>query len=429
MDWIPVFIGLIVAYAVIAYVIHAKKIFADTITFYGPIMAIRTVRVKFFDRFTVLRTFLRLYGTFGVAMVIVVSVFITVMLILSVRYTLILQPEPTGIYEPQNILLLPGINEYVPSTVAVWLAFIITIAVHEFGHGILCRVENITVRGMGVLVAVIPIGFFVEPDEPELEKTKGMPKIRMFGAGIANNLVVGGICFVLLVLLIGAAVPSGSPVIYGIYQDYPADAAGIPRDSVVTAVNGIAVATRDDVATVLNTTKPGETAVLSVNKDGVTTDYPLTLAAWPSGYDRTGGFMGVQYYDGATIQKAVGSMLSPLGVLQFMIIPFDSSSGTQYLRLLAFDSTDTQYYTVPFEGFWGVIHLLFWCGWININVGIFNALPMIPLDGGYILKEGVDRLLDRRGLIRYSGQVVGTISSLMLLMLASLILLPYLLHL
>ncbi|HOX34322.1 MAG TPA: site-2 protease family protein, partial [Methanoregulaceae archaeon] len=166
-----------------------------------------------------------------------------------------------------------------------------------------------------------------------------------------------------------------------------------------------------------------------VNKDGVTTDYPLTLAAWPSGYNRTGGFMGVQYYDGATIQKAVGSMLSPLGVLQFMIIPFDSSSGTQYLRLLAFDSTDTQYYTVPFEGFWGVIHLLFWCGWININVGIFNALPMIPLDGGYILKEGVDRLLDRRGLLRYSGQVVGTISSLMLLMLASLILLPYLLHL
>jgi len=119
MDWIPVFIGLIAAYAVIAFVIHAKKIFADNITFYGPIMAIRTVRVNFFDRFTAFRTFLRLYGTFGVVMVIVVSVFISIMLILSVRYTLILQPEPTGIYEPQNILLLPGINEYVPSTLAV----------------------------------------------------------------------------------------------------------------------------------------------------------------------------------------------------------------------------------------------------------------------------------------------------------------------
>lgn len=429
MDWIPVFLGLIIAYAILAFVIHAKKLFPDNITFYGPIMAIRTVRVKFFDRFTALRTFLRLYGTFGVLMVVIVSIFITIMLILSVRYTLILRPEPTGIYEPQNILLLPGINEYVPSTLAVWLAFVLTIAVHEFGHGILCRVENITVRGMGILIAVIPIGFFVEPDESELEKTRGMPKIRMFGAGIANNLVVGGICFILLVLMIGAAVPSDSPVIYGIYKGYPADNAGIPQGSTVIAVDGVPVATRDGVATVLNATKPGETAVLTIENGGITTDYPLTLAAWPADYNRTSGFMGVQYYDGATIQKTVGSMLSPIGVLQFLVIPFDSSSGTQYLRLLAFDSADTQYYTVPFEGYWGLIHLLFWCGWININVGIFNALPMIPLDGGYILKEGVDRLLDRRGLIRYSGQVVGAISSLMLLMLASLILLPYLLHL
>ena len=113
MDWIPVVIGLIAVYAVIAYVIHARKIFANNITFYGPVMAIRTVRVKFFDRFIALRTFLRLYGTFGVLMVIVVSVFITAMLVLSVRYTLIIRPEPTGIYEPQNILLLPGINERV----------------------------------------------------------------------------------------------------------------------------------------------------------------------------------------------------------------------------------------------------------------------------------------------------------------------------
>jgi len=429
MDWIPILIGLILAYAAVAIVIHTKKIFRETVTFYGPVMAIRTLRVRFFDRFTALRTFLRMYGTLGVCMVAIVSVFITAMLVLSVRYTLIIQPEPTGIYKPQNILLLPGINEYVPSTIAVWLAFFIAIAVHEFGHGVLCRVENITVKAMGVLLAVVPIGFFVEPDEGELEKTKGMPKARMFGAGIANNLVLGFSCFFLLVFLIGTAVPAVTPVVYGIYKDYPADKAGIPQDSVVTSVNGIPVATRDEVAAILNTTKPGDTTVLTVRKGGVLKDYSLTLAGWPQGYNRTGGFMGVQYYDGSAIQKAVGSMLSPLGILQFLVIPFDTSGGTQFLRLLAFDSTDTQYYEVPFAAFWGVVHLLFWCGWININVGIFNALPMVPLDGGYILKEGVDRLLERRGLIRYSGQVVGAISSIMLVMLASLILLPYLLHL
>ena len=67
-----------------------------------------------------------------------------------------------------------------------------------------------------------------------------------------------------------------------------------------------------------------------------------------------------------------------------------SASSRSIHRILA-------YYQAPFAGFWGLIHLLFWCAWININVGIFNAIPMVPLDGGYIFKEGVDRLLDRRG--------------------------------
>jgi membrane-associated protease RseP (regulator of RpoE activity) len=350
------------------------------------------------------------------------------MLVISVRYTLILQPEPTGIYKPQNILLLPGINEYVPSTFAVWLAFIITIAVHEFGHGFLCRVENITVKGMGVLLAVIPIGFFIEPDEEELEKTKGMPKARMFGAGITNNLIVGFSCFVLMILLIGVAVPVTAPVIHGIYQDYPAYQAGVPQGSVVKAVNGVPVTTKEDIAGILNTTRPGGQVTLQVEKDGTIADYTVVLTSWPAGLQRASGFMGIEYYDGASIRQAIGGMLSPIGALQFLVIPFDTSANAQYLRILAFDSPDEQYYQVPFGGYWGVIHLLFWCGWININVGIFNAIPMIPLDGGFILKEAVDRLLDRRGLVKYARHIVSAVSYVMLVMLMSLILLPYLLH-
>ena len=195
MDWLLILIALVAIYAISAYFIYRKKLWTDHIIFYGPIMAIKTARVKFFDKFTAVRSFFKVYGTVGVIVVIIVSVFMTVMLFVSIRYTLIVRPEPTGIYEPQNILLLPGINDYVPSTFAVWFAFFLTIVVHEFGHAILCRVEEIKVKGMGVLLAVIPIGFFVEPDEEELEKTKGMPKVRMFGAGITNNLVVGFSCF------------------------------------------------------------------------------------------------------------------------------------------------------------------------------------------------------------------------------------------
>ena len=429
MDWILLIAFLITTYALIAYYIYSRKLWEDHIAFYGPILAIKTNKVGFFDKFAAFRTFFRIYGTAGVIAVVIVSIFITVMLFVSVRYTLLVQPEPTGIYKPQNILLLPGINEYVPSTLAVWLAFIITIAVHEFGHGILCRVENIKVKTMGALVAVIPIGFFVEPDEEELDRTKGMPKVRMFGAGITNNLVVGFSCFILLILCIGLVTPVTQPVIHGVYKDYPADLAGIPSGSIVTAVNGAPVNTRADVSAILNTTKPGDMLILTAEKDNVLKDYPLNLTGWPENIpERTSGFMGVEYYDGAAIILVIQGMLSPLGFFQFLIIPFANDSGVQFLRIIAFETPDTVYYQVPFEGYWGVIHLLFWCAWININVGIFNAIPMIPLDGGYIFKEGVDRLLDRRGLLKYSGYVTLAVTYIMLVVLVSLIALPYLLH-
>ncbi|MCX6688453.1 MAG: site-2 protease family protein [Methanoregula sp.] len=542
MDWIVPLIFLVAAYAVIAYYVHAMKLWEDHIVFYGPIMAIKTNRVQFFDKFVAWRTFFRIYGTIGVIAVIIISVLITVMLFISVRYTLLLQPEPTGIYEPQNILLIPGINQYVPSTIAVWLAFIITIGIHEFGHAILCRVENIKVRGMGALVAVIPIGFFVEPDEEELDKTKGMPKARMFGAGITNNLVFGFSCFVLLILLFGLVVPAQQPVIYGVYRNYSADAAGVPPDSVIryiaiantspargnqsvvpipaygaglgsfsgvpstgrgskmnltaekekyflglsdpspaysalidkyliqrygersyrdqnntvcdpfsctssvdtvpaTSIDKkgseltapstvrVPVASREQVSIVLNTTKPGDRIILGVEKNDVLKEYSVNLSTWPAeAGSRQSGFMGITYYDGALVKSAVQEMFSPVGFFQFLIVPFATGEGSGFVRIIAFDTPDTRFYQVPFYGFWEVIHLLFWCAWININVGIFNAIPMVPLDGGYIFKEGVDRLLDRRGLSRYSGYVVSAVSYVMVVVLMSLILLPYLMH-
>lgn len=401
----------------------------DSIVFYGPVLAIKTDRVGFFDRYIRYTPILRVYATLGVVMVALISAGIAAILFLSVRLTFLFRPEPTGIYAPQNIFLIPGINEYVPSTVAVWFAFVLTIAIHEWGHGILCRVENITVRSMGALVAVIPIGFFVEPDEQELEKSRGMPKIRMFGAGITNNIVVGTICFVALILLFGMVVPTGNPVIAGVYKNYSAWDAGVPAPSVITAVNGIPVASRDDVSRILNATRPGDQVTLSLDAGGEVRDYALVLSEWPEELGlHHSGFMGISYYDGAAIKEGVRESLSFPGLIRFLTIPFDPTAAGQALRVLAFETPETRFYEEPFPGFWGLVHVLFWCAWININVGIFNAIPMVPLDGGYILKEGVERLFERWGLSKYAIPVVSLVSSVMVVMLLALVLLPYLLH-
>jgi len=430
MNWLLLLLFLVIAYAAVAYIIYKRGMFREHVMFYGPVLAVKSNKTGFFDIFKRISTLLRVYGSLGVVVVVLVSGLITFLLFFALQYTLVLQPEPTGIYKPQNILLLPGINEYVPSTFAVWFAFVLTIAVHEFGHGILCRIENIRVKGIGALIAVIPIGFFVEPDEEDLEKTKGMPKMRMFGAGIMNNLVVGVICFILLIGLMGAAVPAKEPVIHGVYKNFSADIAGIPQNSVIVAVNGVPVSTRDDVSSLLSGSHPGDRIILSIQKDGTVQDYSLLLSTWPEEFgSHDTGFMGVYYYDGDSVIGAVRGMFSPIGFLRLISVPFDMTQGGQYLRVLAFDSPDTVYYTVPYpDAFWGLVHLLFWCGWININVGIFNAIPIVPLDGGYILKEGVERLFSGRKIEKYAPFVATSVSTLMLVILVSLVTLPYLLH-
>lgn len=433
MDWVTILALLLGIYIIAAAYVKATGKFADHIGFYGPIMMIKTENVGFFDRFRPYSRILRVYGTLGVVMVVISAVLMTLMLVFAFNVTLATQPEPTGIYKPQNILLLPGINEYVPSTLAVWLAFFLTLVIHEAGHGILCRVEDIKVKSAGLLYAVIPIGAFVEPDEEDAERVHGWPKARMLGAGITNNIVIGGICFALFIMLVGMATPLDVPAVYGVYEGGPAYDAGLPTPSVITEIAGVPVSTRDEVTAILNTTQPGDRLAVTVEKDGVLTDCTLNLTTWPEAITeqvgpRSSGYMGIYYYDAAGVQGLVGQMFSPIGWLRFVTIPFDMSAAGQQLKVFAFATPAAAYYEEPFPFFWGTIHFLFWSAWINVNVGIFNAIPMVPLDGGYILKEGVDRVLEPRGFGRYGQMFVALVSWLLLMMMVGLIAIPYLLH-
>ncbi len=403
---------------------------ASHVVFYGPIFGLKTENVGFFDWFRRYSRALRIYGSVGVGMVIIVSILMVGLILLSVNLTIALKPEPTAINKPQNLFLIPGLNEFVPSTFAVWFAFILTLVVHEFGHAILCRVEQIRVKAMGVLFLVIPIGAFVEPDEDQVKEARSWPKMRMYGAGIMNNLVIGVLCFGLLVSMIGWAEPSKEPIVVGFYKDYPAAEASIPIPSVIKTINGTPVQTTAEVGDYLNNTLPGDYVLVGFEKDGAISEHLLNLSSWPVSLgERDSGFMGVYYYNGQGVIETTQRFFSPVGFMMFLSVPFIPGYEGQQLRVLGFDIPDTSYYTEPFPFYWQVIHLLFWSGFINLAAGLFNALPMLPLDGGLIFKEGVERLLARRGLEKFGVHVVGAVSSLMLIMMIALFTLPYLFHL
>lgn len=432
MSWLQILLLLILAYTLIAVYIRDRGLFPDHIMFMGPIMAIKTERVGFFDWFQRFRWPLRAYATLGVIMVIVVSIFMTLALILAVPQLLVHTPEPTGIYDPRNILAIPGVNQAIPITAAVFTGLLLTIVFHEFGHAILARVEDMRLKSMGLLVAVIPIGAFVEPDEDDVNAAKGMPKIRMFSAGITNNIVTGLICFGLMFILIGMATPLSVPLVQGVYKDFPADNAGLQGYSVITGIDGIPVTGQEEISTIMGETRPGERISLTAEKDGVERTYTLTLDEWPEalGGNQDSGFMGVYYYNAPAVKEHLSNVaeLGLLAPIYLTIAPIDAfiQGNTQQLAILLADTPEQMAWEEPFPFFWGTVHFFFWLGWFNLLVGMFNAIPILPLDGGHIMREGVERFFERLGWSRYAHRVVASISGFVTVMLILLITMPML---
>jgi membrane-associated protease RseP (regulator of RpoE activity) len=57
---------------------------------------------------------------------------------------------------------------------------------------------------------------------------------------------------------------------------------------------------------------------------------------------------------------------------------------------------------VPSDVYWVVINICYWLFWANLILGIANALPALPFDGGYVLRDALKRVAHFRA-VRISG--------------------------
>ncbi|MFQ6056319.1 MAG: site-2 protease family protein, partial [Methanosarcinales archaeon] len=160
---------IFIFYFIVILILDKYGIFKKyNISAFGPILMIRTIRgQKFLDKLATPKKFWRIFANIGFPLMLIGMIAMFLVIILSVYGMIIFTPAPGKYNEPQNILFIPGINEYIP-LVWGWIALIVTLVVHEFAHAILCKVEGIRVKSMGIILALIPIGGFAEPDEEQL---------------------------------------------------------------------------------------------------------------------------------------------------------------------------------------------------------------------------------------------------------------------
>ena len=270
----------VVLYTVVAMALNARGYLPDYVSITGPVLTIKTQRgKKALDRLAKPERFWRAWGNIGVGIALVVMVFAGVVVMFSVL-AIINQPEGAAIENPQNVLVIPGVNDFLPLSAAPEIVFglVVGLVVHEGGHGLLCRVEDIEIDSMGVaLLALAPLGAFVEPDVDDQQDANRGAQARMFAAGITNNFAVTIVALVGIVLLASTvSVVAGAPV-GDTFDGSGADAAGIERGDIITEIDGTPIANASEFEDRLEETEDERVTVSRKKGEDVTVERQLLI--------------------------------------------------------------------------------------------------------------------------------------------------------
>lgn len=244
---LEIVVVILVVYSVAMYVLDYYEKLPDWYSVSGPLALIRSqFGIASIRKITdASPKFWKAWGTAGVVLSLV-GLVVSLALVGFSALTRLTQPASDVVFEqPRNFLVIPGVNDFLPLSAApeIVLALFITLVIHEGGHAILCRVGNIDIDSTGlVLLSIIPVGAFVEPDEDSQEDAVIPDRLRMFAAGVMNNIVSSIIAIFILAALAMTiiSVAPGAPV-GGVLPDGPADQAQITEGDRITHINGAQV--------------------------------------------------------------------------------------------------------------------------------------------------------------------------------------------
>ena len=302
------------------------------------------------------------YGSAAVASGFIASVFISIFLLNMVSVSLTTEAEaPLAIVLPSptsDLVMVPGVMG-----VPFWywiISIFLLILVHEGSHGIMAAREKVRIKTLGWgLLAVIPLAF-VEPDEKQLQKEKPMKQLRVFAAGSFGNFVLAGVAFIVIMFSVPALFAPAGVGYSTLIQDYPAEQANLT--GTITSIGSYDIMTPQDLSDALVEIGPGKG--ITITTQTMTGDgyeervFSLMTVDRPDG--ESGGFIGIApVFQGYQLRDNTGNP----GLINFL---FGSS-----------------------PNFMGLFSFLFL---INFGVGLFNLLPIGPLDGGRMWRIVFDKV-------------------------------------
>ncbi len=272
--WIS--LGLVI-YTAIAMGLRARGSLPPWISVFGPLVTFETrnglERLDSLARGRSRRLW-QAVTTGGVAVSVLLLV-CTFALVLFAAYAALTTESASDVNQPRNALAIPGVNDFLPLAAApeIVVGLFVGLFVHEFGHGLLGRIEDVGVESAGVIfLAIVPFGAFVGLNESDERAASTASRARIYAAGITNNLVVALLAVVFLLALVSTSIAAVSGLaVSGVYPATPADEAGLERGDVITAVDGDPIADGDELREVLDATTQRVTLAVEGDRDDIET--------------------------------------------------------------------------------------------------------------------------------------------------------------
>jgi len=244
--------------------------------------------------------------------------------------------------------VFPGISIPGAPSLSFWhwiISIFIVAAMHEFSHGLVARLYKIPIKSSGFAFLGPILAAFVEPEEKVLTKKKKREQLAVFAAGPFSNIIFAAIILLVLIFCV-------SPFLTEIYEyngvtiteateDYPIYDSEIEVPFTVYAMDGVDTL---DAITFLNKTlelEPGDIVTLDTDKG----EYEILTVEHPEN-------ASIAFFGMAGIQQEV-------------------TLKEEYLHLEKYESTIN----------WFKI-LIVWLFLISFGIGLFNLLPLGPVDGG-----------------------------------------------
>ena len=337
-----------------------------------------------------------------------------------------------------------------------WLVFVvgvlIAIFLHELGHYMTARWTGMKATqffiGFGPRlwsfrkgeteygVRALPLGAFVRiigmnnmdevppEDEPRTYRSKSYPRrMLVISAGSLMHMLIAIVLLFTVYAIDGEITPTDGVEVRQVLVASPAAAAGLRADDVVVAIDGEQLQEPDDLGTIVQASRPGDTLVFVVVRDGARITLPVVIDA---NDDQSSPLFGKPYVGVSSSQafetldhsvpaaaanavldifptswemtKGVVKVLNPVNIVTHLA-GTNEDLETRPTTLVGVTSVSDD--VGDSEGLIGILYLL---AVLNVFVGVFNMFPLLPLDGGHAAIATYERLRERNGQ-RYHADV------------------------